>query len=573
MSHQRYIDEMYQWGREEYVDAAQQIREDHPEIKVPWIEPADAWGHFKWEELFDGKNYDADLKMAEAWVKGYWDAAYDAAPTEELQKKVPIKLVKSLKAVWGLAERARKGQEIWPSEGHGLTCDIPPKKNPLWPGKKHPDLFGGDTGIAVREDDPEEMEQYEQDLEVLDEKLEPMIDYIVELIDKWDAGRQEGFDQDDAGDESSHLFEGLFEPWLEDGGHSEVLEKIREGKLGQDVQTKVEELEAAGVTDDQIEELLKQVNFYEGHTGSHTYWPNPEWVYHINDDENTDEWDEWGREHEKHFEEMDELIQQYLPDQDDQIEKWKDIVNEVNRRINGGHWEGPDWQGFDKSHDSWQYRNRWGGAEVWSQYSFYVTFDDGAFIEAADELLAERGPKEAQTYAEADLTGHRIVYDFPKPFEDFVCIALKPGDLKQEGSKLGICVGQERMGYASALRSGEIEIWSIRTRAGKPKFTIEVDKHHKSHPEQEESFAKVAQVKGKANRKPGFDPGKDDEPGASFKRDEAVMVINMFRDLGFDTSKIHDLQPALKRLGETSRTNPRSNPNHERSFDEPYRRS
>ncbi len=54
-------------------------------------------------------------------------------------------------------------------------------------------------------------------------------------------------------------------------------------------------------------------------------------------------------------------------------------------------------------------------------------------------------------------------------------IKLLPFDLKLEGTMMRNCVGDRGMGYAKAVKDGDIEIWSLRSRANKPRFTLEVD--------------------------------------------------------------------------------------------------
>lgn len=87
-------------------------------------------------------------------------------------------------------------------------------------------------------------------------------------------------------------------------------------------------------------------------------------------------------------------------------------------------------------------------------------------------------------------TPPKVVYtDLP---DGFRVVELAPHHLREEGRKLGTCIGQQKMGYADALRAGRMQLFSLRTAEGRPKFTIEY----------EPDRGAVVQVKGKANRLP-----------------------------------------------------------------------
>lgn len=119
-------------------------------------------------------------------------------------------------------------------------------------------------------------------------------------------------------------------------------------------------------------------------------------------------------------------------------------------------------------------------------------------------------------------------------------IALRPDQLRAEGAALGICVGRTDMGYRESLKKGQIKLYSIRTEAGKPKFTIEVDSRTQS----------IDQVKGKANRLPGFEPGK---PTLS-KPDEVRLVVEFLLSLGYtpdDIRAANDIRGGVRALEAT----------------------
>ena len=119
--------------------------------------------------------------------------------------------------------------------------------------------------------------------------------------------------------------------------------------------------------------------------------------------------------------------------------------------------------------------------------------------------------------------------------------ALKPHQLRAESAAGGICVGNRKYHYYDALKAGRIRIYSIRTEVGKFKFTIEESVGNTS----------IVQVKGKANRLPGFEPGKTELS----KADEVRLVTEFLLHLGYTPEEIEyvsDVRPgvlALKQAG------------------------
>lgn len=94
-------------------------------------------------------------------------------------------------------------------------------------------------------------------------------------------------------------------------------------------------------------------------------------------------------------------------------------------------------------------------------------------------------------------------------------IKLEPKDLPREGTSMRHCVGSKGMKYLQAVQNGEIEIWSLRSKDNKPRFTLEVDESfyranrlaglgHSSDGPDEFRARAIKQVKGKANRLPGY---------------------------------------------------------------------
>lgn len=131
----------------------------------------------------------------------------------------------------------------------------------------------------------------------------------------------------------------------------------------------------------------------------------------------------------------------------------------------------------------------------------------------------------------------------------FYVARLRPSQLTLEGMSppvgLGICVGGDS--YRNDVESGRMQIYGIRTPGGKPKFTLSVrlEKDQEDEPvffgdarDYENAgaealtaagkpvapFFDVSQVKGKANRLPGFDPESEVFKGEAGVDDVRVVV-------------------------------------------------
>lgn len=141
----------------------------------------------------------------------------------------------------------------------------------------------------------------------------------------------------------------------------------------------------------------------------------------------------------------------------------------------------------------------------------------------------------------------RVVFRWP---DGFYVQDLLPSELPLEGKTMGMCVGRPDMGYGKAVRSGECKILSLRRPSGKPLFTIEEDIRDDS--------SSIDQVKGKANRLPGFDLGKASavhlgstgaeaahQAALGLKRDEVERVIDFLESIDIDPTSVDDLWPAL----------------------------
>lgn len=137
----------------------------------------------------------------------------------------------------------------------------------------------------------------------------------------------------------------------------------------------------------------------------------------------------------------------------------------------------------------------------------------------------------------------------------FYVASLRPEQLKAEGAALGICVG--RGGYARRLRDGDIQIFSIRTESGESKFCIERDVE----------TGRIVQIKGTANRLPGFEPyearraldaalfeagihGTDAAPVLT-KPDDVRLVVEFLQAWGYSDEAIatmNDIGPGVRTM-------------------------
>lgn len=116
---------------------------------------------------------------------------------------------------------------------------------------------------------------------------------------------------------------------------------------------------------------------------------------------------------------------------------------------------------------------------------------------------------------------------------------LKATELFGEGVDMRLCLSDPDIGYYSQVINNEIEIWSIRSNSGKRRFTIEIDAKFRDAESPEEKGSLVYQVKGKANRLPGY---KDAKSETIVFFDEVVFLMNLFFDLGIDVFSIEEMK-------------------------------
>lgn len=230
---------------------------------------------------------------------------------------------------------------------------------------------------------------------------------------------------------------------------------------------------------------------------------------------------------------------------------------------------------------------------------------EGQLVEYAEKMIDTGEPPEVLvTITKEDLANVNVRKGTFWENAPWHLVKLKPFHLPAEGRRMRHCVGDSGMGYIDAVAVGEVEIWSLRNRNGKPRFTLEVDADKFHHPERyiqpgdldavqaEDLYTSiradaVKQLKGKGNRTPGYAQYRDKD--VRFE-DEVKLWMWLFDDvLKVDAEMVDDF-PALRvllqrqmdaRMEVWTRREQRAfdladrgemaeNPGR-RSFDEPYR--
>jgi hypothetical protein len=283
------------------------------------------------------------------------------------------------------------------------------------------------------------------------------------------------------------------------------------------------------INEDLLKEVLTDPDMYEFTVSQNggSYARNTGlWYYDLEDVHQSSD----GAKHD------DALAEALEPMLDSDIEKAVKILEE----------EGPHYIGFRARRDEEVTRETFevGTVEYHFSSSARITadFNHEKVIEALKEKLAEDGlPDSAPDEVVYRYAGTNATVGGASARGMYV-IALCPDQLRAEGAALGICVGRTDMGYRESLKKGRIKLYSIRTEAGKPKFTIEVAKG-----------GDIRQVKGKANRLPGFEPGKYDLS----KPDEVRLVVEFLLFLGYSPNEIrqsNDIRGGVRAFEATSPT-------------------
>jgi len=418
---------------------------------------------------------------------------------------------------------------------------------------KHPDMFEADSPY------PDNSGSYDEDGEMLsevheavEELEEGLVDKLDEL-DKWESDRL--VDEDQNSDDVSNYFEGIFENDLEEN-QGYWLDKIieidnKEGGVGEDhVDSFVEDLEESGMTREDIEKEFMTPDIFEGQIIHETHYGNSSWVYST------------GGEHEYEFELENELPDGYV-DNSDTIEdivrrlrllQTKDhfdqSIENVNGKTNGvtidiGNFFGEDEnagrflpEGMKPSH-TLTINGR-------IPYTFYVTADEQELISKIKEYLEDKEVEEGgnaesiRKRREAKrLPSSGVVWHSKDEAFEVVRLTTEK-ELRAEGRALGHCVGTSSI-YFSQIKRRQIEIFSLRTTSGKPKFTIEADIDR-----EDGSISSIVQIKGKGNRLPGFAAKMD----GKFKPSEVLVLSEFLKWAGLNPKNVTDMEPGIAALDE-----------------------
>jgi hypothetical protein len=203
-------------------------------------------------------------------------------------------------------------------------------------------------------------------------------------------------------------------------------------------------------------------------------------------------------------------------------------------------------------------------------HSMFVDGDrdhvDNALMELLDSVQDSGKPREViAEVTKDDLRALGVMKGTLWEEAPWRLIKMEPSDLPLEGTRMRHCVGDRGMGYIEALKSGEIELWSFRSRADKPRFTLEID------PLDEAGFAdvRVLQLKGKANREAGF----ADRNATDIKfPEEVILWDHLLKQLGIDPLSVDDFSaykiPSTRKMTGNTGSTRRS---FSRPFTQPYR--
>lgn len=180
----------------------------------------------------------------------------------------------------------------------------------------------------------------------------------------------------------------------------------------------------------------------------------------------------------------------------------------------------------------------------------------GAEIPEQDDLA---------TISKAAITKLGITTGYLAEEGPFRLIKLRPQDLAAEGRRMRHCVG-DSPSYARGVADGSKEIWSLRDRNNKPHFTLEIDTGiHKYKPDASEvddessnshRWAKqraqfVKQLKGKANRTPGF---AERSSGSITKPEEVILWKWLLKKLHIHPDQVNDFSAARMPMPKAQRT-------------------
>lgn len=130
---------------------------------------------------------------------------------------------------------------------------------------------------------------------------------------------------------------------------------------------------------------------------------------------------------------------------------------------------------------------------------------------------------------------------------------LSSGQLRDESRETGHCIGNKKHGHPQLLMDGTTELYSIRTPNGGTKFTIERFVEDGNHPTDGHVQAgTVTEVKGTANRLPGFEPDSSEMTKPDDVRLVVDFLVNYLKMSPDEVSRTKDIRAgvaAMKAMG------------------------
>lgn len=387
---------------------------------------------------------------------------------------------------------------------------------------EHPDLFERSPTRVVRALDMMSGEEIralprsafsQAEWDSLDEETRSYIDpedartSREKRIDEFVAHFVQYHEQLIEGEASADLFDGDFDYYFSEYANK-IIERARDAGFDSEVDEIESRFEEAGFSPEQIEEALKEAlqdnNNYDYDYDANEYGRA---MFKAHSSESfyvdRDTLDEW----------MEGLSEDEIEEAVKQINKKTDLY------IKPSDLEGK----YEFSVE--EYVDRYADANP-----------DWEKVEAAvSEILGEQEPiEELEQGPEAD----QVLMNFP---DGSYVRTLRASELPAEGKAMGICVGRAEYGYAKAVKANRTMILSLRRPSGKPLLTFEVSLEPKQGRPLE-----VVQIKGKANRLPGWDLGRVGQ--GEVKADEVKKAVEVVELLALDPKDVRDLEPGLRAL-------------------------
>jgi hypothetical protein len=429
-----------------------------------------------------------------------------------------------------------------------------PKPEGIWAGE-HPDLFEGDSPMyldwrempdhqlvvaasrgRLSDDVIEEIEEEDDELfakvaEADDEAREGRIEPIVKSL----RGEAEWFVEYETEGDGLEGYQDVFQEWLHGADRIELFEEAMKAlkEAGREIEFADEYLAM-----DRLDDVLRDPSAFEISTSDSYYFDA---VYSLHLDYR--DWEIDPSFWDFPLKEIEERAFLYgWPRPSD--------AKLINKEVDNASLSGLDGVLAEmyEDHDVTSGMSMSVHMGIHILWNYDVSMIESDFVEVAEEMGGTKPLGELIEKSGKDVDD--VVYD---DLPDGFYVADLPAEaLPMEGRKQGICVGRRDMGYIGRVQREEIKILSLRTAGGKPKFTIEVELDEDGEP------IGVEQIKGKANRLPGFAAGAYGE----LTKPQEVEMLGKFVEehLGIDPEDVADLRPGWKALQAWKESQPRKNP-------------